>query len=811
MRPHTAAEAAAVVDAVEDWQDVVPPRARPPPGVRRRRVLPAGRPAVPDGRGLRGLPDARGRHRHGPHLRARVHRARPTTPTGAAVRASSPGSTARPAEGYRAHRGAARDAVGRRGRRCRPAAAARRSAILTGELRRRGARRRCSTRLGRDDVRVIPVDNEFFGGNTASPACWSARTSPGCSPPSPRATATCCPTSACRRAASSTAPRPADLPRAGRGRRHRRRRAARAALGADAEPLPDRGHRRPAQRRQVDAAQPHRRPPRGDRRGAARRHPRPQGGRGRVARAPRSRWSTPAAGCPAATTLDDKVSRQAERAMARRRRRPVRGRRHRRRHRGGRPGRRRCCAGSSRPVLRRRQQGRRRRAARPTHLGVRGARPRRPVAGQRPARPGHRRPARRRSSTVLPDAEAPTTSTSRATTPSDDDRVVRGGHRRPAQRRQVDAVQPAHRRGPRGRARHAGHHPRHDRHGGRDRRRARSASSTPPACAASRKIDEGTEYYSLVRALQAVDQADVALLVIDATEGVTHQDQRLAERVDAAGCPVVVAAQQVGAARRRAARRRRLTRSADRLHFLGDAPVLKISALTGKGVHKLLPALGRGRSRPTTGGCPTREVNQVIQAAQAAQPAPHGGRVLYATQGATDPPTFTLFANRDAAAAPTCATSSASSASTSSFGATPLKLRVRRAVRRERSLRPVGLVIVPSTLDHGPADPGRRGRRLLRGRRRVGPLGPLPAAGVERRVERRVGADADATVAGPVGRSARSCTPPSLYARRWPSPLGRRPCSDRAGGRPARSAARARPGRAVARATGRDFLARGPR
>ena len=54
------------------------------------------------------------------------------------------------------------------------------------------------------------------------------------------------------------------------------------------------------------------------------------------------------------------------------------------------------------------------------------------------------------------------------------------------------------------------------------------------------KIDEGTEYYSFVRALQAVDRSDVALLVIDATEGVTHQDQRLAERIDVAGCPVIV-------------------------------------------------------------------------------------------------------------------------------------------------------------------------------------------------------------------------------------------------------------------------------
>ena len=54
------------------------------------------------------------------------------------------------------------------------------------------------------------------------------------------------------------------------------------------------------------------------------------------------------------------------------------------------------------------------------------------------------------------------------------------------------------------------------------------------------RVDESTEYYSLVRALQAVDSADVSLLIIDSTEGVTHQDQRLAERVDAAGCPILV-------------------------------------------------------------------------------------------------------------------------------------------------------------------------------------------------------------------------------------------------------------------------------
>lgn len=159
------------------------------------------------------------------------------------------------------------------------------------------------------------------------------------------------------------------------------------------------------------------------------------------------------------------------------------------------------------------------------------------------------------------------------------------------------------------------------------------------------RIDEGTEYFSMVRALRAVDQADVALLVIDATEGVTHQDQRLAERVDAAGCPVVILLNKWELLD--AEQREKVTFDVGRkLAFVGDSVILKISALSGKGVHKLLPALG-GVVDAYHRRVPTRRVNEVIAAAQAAQPAPHGGRVLYATQGAVDPPTFTLFANKD--------------------------------------------------------------------------------------------------------------------------------------------------------------------
>jgi len=158
------------------------------------------------------------------------------------------------------------------------------------------------------------------------------------------------------------------------------------------------------------------------------------------------------------------------------------------------------------------------------------------------------------------------------------------------------------------------------------------------------RIDESTEYYSVVRALRAVDEADVALLVIDATVGVTHQDQRLAERAAIAGSPVVVLLNKWEVADSEQ-RERVGEQVGDRLRFLPDAPVLRISALTGKGVHRILEAL-LATADAYHRRVPTAKVNEVLRSAQAAHPAPDGARVLYATQGASDPPTFTLFANR---------------------------------------------------------------------------------------------------------------------------------------------------------------------
>ena len=190
------------------------------------------------------------------------------------------------------------------------------------------------------------------------------------------------------------------------------------------------------------------------------------------------------------------------------------------------------------------------------------------------------------------------------------------------------------------------------------------------------RIDQATEYYSMVRALRAIDDADIALLVIDSLEGVTGQDQRLAERVDISGCPVVVALNKFELIDDPEARERLVAETRRRLAFLGEVPILRISALTGKGVHRLRPAIAEAIGSYQR-RVPTRDVNSVIAAAQQKQPAGGGAKVLYAVQGATDPPTFTLFVNRELRQ-DYLRYLERSIREAFDFGSTPLKLRVRK-------------------------------------------------------------------------------------------------------------------------------------
>jgi GTP-binding protein len=156
------------------------------------------------------------------------------------------------------------------------------------------------------------------------------------------------------------------------------------------------------------------------------------------------------------------------------------------------------------------------------------------------------------------------------------------------------------------------------------------------------RTDHGTEQHATLRALRALERADIAILVIDATVGASHQDQRLAERIGVSGCPAIVALNkwdQVATDERDDV----LAGVADRLAFLGAAPVLKISALSGKGVHHILPAL-REAVEAYHHRVPTGMLNRTVQELQSRAPAPRA-RIRYAVQGAIDPPTFTLFAS----------------------------------------------------------------------------------------------------------------------------------------------------------------------
>jgi GTP-binding protein len=154
------------------------------------------------------------------------------------------------------------------------------------------------------------------------------------------------------------------------------------------------------------------------------------------------------------------------------------------------------------------------------------------------------------------------------------------------------------------------------------------------------KTEAGLETFATLRSLDALDRADIAVLVIDATVGASGQDQRLAERISAAGCPSIIVLNKwelVETERRDFV----LATVADKLAFLGDAPVIKTTAISGKGVHKLLPVLHEA-SVDYGKRVPTGILNRAIRDLQVRQPSPTG-KIRYAVQGATNPPTFTLF------------------------------------------------------------------------------------------------------------------------------------------------------------------------
>ena len=159
------------------------------------------------------------------------------------------------------------------------------------------------------------------------------------------------------------------------------------------------------------------------------------------------------------------------------------------------------------------------------------------------------------------------------------------------------------------------------------------------------KITEDADYYAVLRARDALSRADAALLVVDSLEGATYQDQKIANAVVDAGAALVVLLNKWDAID---PEQRELTERSipARLSFIGWAPVLRISALTGARIGRLGSAvetvLGNAEHRVSTG-----ELNRLIAGWVDAQPPPpHKGRrsrVLYAVQVGTRPPTIVLF------------------------------------------------------------------------------------------------------------------------------------------------------------------------
>jgi len=163
------------------------------------------------------------------------------------------------------------------------------------------------------------------------------------------------------------------------------------------------------------------------------------------------------------------------------------------------------------------------------------------------------------------------------------------------------------------------------------------------------RIDRGVERYSVLRALNAIKRADVALLLIDAEAGVTAQDEHIAGYILEENTSVIVLVNKWDAIEKDTYTMVGYTKQLRAaLNFLDYVPILFVSALTGQRVHKILPsAVEVDAARYER--VPTSALNRLIRAAAArhAPPAKSGRRlkIYYATQAAVDPPTFVFFVN----------------------------------------------------------------------------------------------------------------------------------------------------------------------
>ena len=163
------------------------------------------------------------------------------------------------------------------------------------------------------------------------------------------------------------------------------------------------------------------------------------------------------------------------------------------------------------------------------------------------------------------------------------------------------------------------------------------------------KIKETIEKYSIMRTLLAIERADVCLMMIDAVEGVTDQDAKIAGEAHEAGKGVIIVVNKWDAVEKETGTLEEYKKDIyQKLKYLSYAPIIFISALTGQRVSKLFDLINYVAEQNSM-RVKTSVLNQVINEAIAiVQPPSDKGRrlrIYYGTQVSTKPPTFVIFVN----------------------------------------------------------------------------------------------------------------------------------------------------------------------
>jgi len=163
------------------------------------------------------------------------------------------------------------------------------------------------------------------------------------------------------------------------------------------------------------------------------------------------------------------------------------------------------------------------------------------------------------------------------------------------------------------------------------------------------KVEEQIEKYSVMRSVLAIERADVCLLLIDANEGVTEQDKKIAGEAHEAGKATIIVINKWDAYEKDEHTIEQYKKQVyNELSYLSYAPIIFISAKTGQRVHKLFELINQVASQNAM-RVSTSVLNQVLNEAIAiVQPPTDKGKrlkIYYMTQASTKPPTFVVFVN----------------------------------------------------------------------------------------------------------------------------------------------------------------------